>query len=273
MKPPAFQFYVDDFIGGTVALTTVEVGAYIRLLCYQWGTGSIPGDQESLTLIAGAIVSGKVIAKFPNGKNRRLEMERRKQKEYRDKQRLKGIASGVSRSNRGSTVVQPKANRGSTKPEPSSVGSRLEPEGNSPSPVSSLQSPNNTPIVPMVGLDIFEILQNRIGFLFGRPANSPAIYSEQSMLSEISRRPDVLDEMGVIEVFSKKPDNWFPQSVDKLLAGWQSTLDKARSYDNRTKINGRVAEKRVDRSIGTANEGVASQYKGLGRVAKVPDKR
>ncbi len=143
MKPPAFQFYVDDFIGGTVALTTVEVGAYIRLLCYQWGTGAIPSDQESLTLIAGAIVSGKVIAKFPNGKNRRLEMERRKQKEYRDKQRLKGIASGVSRSNRGSTVVQPKANRGSTKPEPSVVGSRFEPEGNSPSPVSSLQSPKD----------------------------------------------------------------------------------------------------------------------------------
>jgi uncharacterized protein YdaU (DUF1376 family) len=34
-KPPAFQFYADDFLGGTIDLTTEEVGAYIRLLCFQ----------------------------------------------------------------------------------------------------------------------------------------------------------------------------------------------------------------------------------------------
>jgi hypothetical protein len=123
-----------------------------------------------------------------------------------------------------------------------------------------------------VGLDIFKILENRVGFMFSRPANSPAIYSEQSMISEISRRPDVIQELEIIERLKGKPDNWFPQSVEKLLQNWQSTLDKARNYESRTKTNGKNHPQRVDRSIGTANEGIASKYKGLGRVAEIQDK-
>lgn len=34
-----------------------------------------------------------------------------------------------------------------------------------------------------------------------------------------------------------------------------------------------IAEKRIDRSIGTANEGTAILYKGLGKVSSVPDQR
>ena len=83
MNPPAFQFYPDDFIGGTVDLSTEDVGAYIRLLCYQWGRGSIPDAPLSLQRIAGCQVSKDVLSKFPGGKNRRLELVRSEQIEYR----------------------------------------------------------------------------------------------------------------------------------------------------------------------------------------------
>ena len=83
VNPPAFQFYPDDFIGGTVDLSTEDVGAYIRLLCYQWGRGSIPDAPLSLQRIAGCQVSKDVLSKFPGGKNRRLELVRSEQIEYR----------------------------------------------------------------------------------------------------------------------------------------------------------------------------------------------
>jgi len=61
---PAFQFYADDFLAGTLEMTPAEVGTYIRLLCYQWSNGSIPNDLRKLKLIAGGTVSQSVLAKF-----------------------------------------------------------------------------------------------------------------------------------------------------------------------------------------------------------------
>jgi len=124
MKPPAFQFYADDFLGGTCDMRADEVGAYMRLLCYQWNRGCIPiDDREKLERITGCEVSNDVLMKFPDGKNRRMESERAKQSAYRENQRKKGVASAKARFNRGSTVVQPSA-----------ADSRLEPKVNSPSP-------------------------------------------------------------------------------------------------------------------------------------------
>ncbi len=77
--PPAFQFYADDFVAGTVCFTAEEVGAYIRLLCFQWGNGSIPVRADQVDRIAGCPVSAEVLAKFPSGKNPRMESERLKQ--------------------------------------------------------------------------------------------------------------------------------------------------------------------------------------------------
>jgi hypothetical protein len=73
-------------------------------------------------------------------RNARLENERKKQQAYRQKQSEKGKASAKARFNRGSTADEPtieNTNRGSGSVQPSG-----EPEANSP--VSSLQSPNNT---------------------------------------------------------------------------------------------------------------------------------
>lgn len=132
LKPPAFQFYPDDFISGTFAMTDEEVGQYMRLLCKQWNHGSIDPNSAAEN-IRSATVSPRVLAKFRKGqdgllRNLRMEQERRKQAKYRQQQSLKGQASAKARFNRGSTVVQPKVNQ------------RLEPEGNSPSPSPSPSS-------------------------------------------------------------------------------------------------------------------------------------
>lgn len=134
-KAPAFQFYVDDFLAGTLELSQADVGAYIRLLCFQWNRGSIPVETEKQQRLAGGSVSVDVLAKFrlqPDGRlvNERMEKEREKQIAYRELQAKKGIASGKARrkepgTNTGSTTVQP-----SHEPD-------TQPKGNSPSPSPS----------------------------------------------------------------------------------------------------------------------------------------
>ena len=124
MNPPAFQFYADDFIGGTVAMSAEECGAYIRLLCYQWGKGSIPETQALLDRIAGASVTETVLDKFPGRKNPRLEFERRKQIEYRAKQAINGA--------KGGRPAKPKPN-----PSLSFGLTQMKPKKSSPSPSPS----------------------------------------------------------------------------------------------------------------------------------------
>src|SRR5438105_1430800 len=58
-KPPAFQFYVKDWLSSPATRTmTLEArGAYIQLLATAWDNdppGSLPKDDERLRMLAGA---------------------------------------------------------------------------------------------------------------------------------------------------------------------------------------------------------------------------
>jgi len=44
-KDPAFLFYVGDFNDGTQDFTNEEVGAYLRLLLFQFSQGHLPIDR------------------------------------------------------------------------------------------------------------------------------------------------------------------------------------------------------------------------------------
>lgn len=99
MRPPAFQFYPDDFLAGTFDLSPHEVGVVIRLLCHQWNRAFLPNDVEKLQRLAGGPVSDDVLSKFPvaedgTRKNVRLETERAKQLAYREKQAQFGKTGG-----------------------------------------------------------------------------------------------------------------------------------------------------------------------------------
>jgi uncharacterized protein YdaU (DUF1376 family) len=112
MKPPAFQFYGDDFVAGTSDMTQAETGAYILLLCRQWAAGEIPADYDRLKLIAKGEVSDHVLAKFPDGKNARMEAVRTQRDEWVKKSKLAGERSAAAR------LVQPNANQMATKLQP-----------------------------------------------------------------------------------------------------------------------------------------------------------
>jgi uncharacterized protein YdaU (DUF1376 family) len=97
---PAFQLYVRDFLIGVMTLSNEEVGAYTRLLLYQWDTGCIPDDPVKLARILGVSAEEAerlfmaLAHKFVHvhdgcWRNERLENERKKQAAYNASQQRK----------------------------------------------------------------------------------------------------------------------------------------------------------------------------------------
>jgi len=132
MKAPAFQLYAADFYMDTASWTCNQVGAYIRLLMYEWINGALPKEISHLSRIAGidirnmqkmwsAVLAKKFIIDDANMLvNPRLEREREKQQNYRKSQEESG--------RRGGKITQEKRRNMESEPssEPSSENKALQ---------------------------------------------------------------------------------------------------------------------------------------------------
>jgi uncharacterized protein YdaU (DUF1376 family) len=84
-KSPAFSFYPDSWVLGTMAMTFEEQGVYLRMLCFQWANG--PSDANAYANACGLAYQTHVerilLSKFVRigdaWCNERLEQERLKQ--------------------------------------------------------------------------------------------------------------------------------------------------------------------------------------------------
>lgn len=104
MNSPAFQFYAQDFLVGTAGMPVAVVGAYIRLLCYQWCKGGLENDNETLMELAVCDVTTltKCLPKFSlcnDGllRNEKLEKVRKERQEWITKSSLGGKKSALKR--------------------------------------------------------------------------------------------------------------------------------------------------------------------------------
>lgn len=126
-QPPAFQFYPKDFLAdiNVASMSMEERGIYITLLSYCWIEGWLPSGSTKLQRLCNNPLNweeswGNISPCFyeKDGKlyHKRLEEERRKQIEWREKSREGGIKSGEARrqSKGGSRVVEPNANQRAT---------------------------------------------------------------------------------------------------------------------------------------------------------------
>jgi uncharacterized protein YdaU (DUF1376 family) len=109
-KPPAFQFYAADFILDTAGMSTEQVGAYIRLLCFAWVNTGIPEEAAQQAQIAGlparrfaSHVWPAVARCWDSGDGRlvnpRQEKERQRQIAWREKSAKGGKANGKPKAN------------------------------------------------------------------------------------------------------------------------------------------------------------------------------
>lgn len=147
--PPAFQLYTDDFVAGTISMSLEQVGAYIRLLCYQWSHGAIPADAGGRARAAGADLAAwpaiwcALEPKFPGDRNPRLEAVRAERMAFIESRRVNG-AKGAPFGKLGG---RPKRN-----PTRGSVGGGYEtPLLSSCLPVSSPSLPPQVATQPSEG--------------------------------------------------------------------------------------------------------------------------
>jgi len=140
----SFPFYPTDFLMGTMFLSTEEVGAYIRLLCYQWQEGKIPENSENLKKISG--ISRKklenVLKKFQRYEensefflvNDRLEVVRGEREQFIEIQRANGKKGGRPPKQKPEGLENPRVSQDIT---------QTKPELTLPSP-----SPSPSPLIP-----------------------------------------------------------------------------------------------------------------------------
>ena len=98
-KAPAFQFYAQDFLTGTLHLTMEERGLYITLLSLQWSKGSIPKERLGLVIQrewedVPPLVKEKFDDLVEFVRNNRLYQAKLKMDSFREKQRINGLKGG-----------------------------------------------------------------------------------------------------------------------------------------------------------------------------------
>lgn len=109
-RPPSFDFYPDDFVGGTMGMHPCARGIYISLLCYQWSHGAIPNPTNirQFVQITGAMPDElkehlpEVLLKFErreNGSfiNARIEREYARKVEIREKRSAVGKSGAIAK--------------------------------------------------------------------------------------------------------------------------------------------------------------------------------
>lgn len=110
-KSPAFSFYADSWLGGTLRMSFEEKGIYMELLSDQWCNGGFSKDM-AMRVCRGAdeaVVMRILDDKFTLGKdglyvNTRLEAERQKQLERSEKARKSGLKGGRPKSEKKATA-------------------------------------------------------------------------------------------------------------------------------------------------------------------------
>lgn len=118
-KNPAFLFYTDNFMGGTMFFTDEQVGQYIRLLCAEHHTGHL--TKEQMIRFCGGKEDKMIFEKFnidENGLyyNERLETEIAKRDNFsgsRSTNSSKGWEK--RRANSGGEAVSPTKKKGRVK--------------------------------------------------------------------------------------------------------------------------------------------------------------
>lgn len=153
--PPSFDFFYNDWIGGTAHLSLIDEACYLKLLIYQWQNGYIPIDPVvrqhlcSMSEDAWRAVWGRISEKFVPKEledgttvliNERMDVDRdeaiaswKPRKEVSDARRRAGRKGGIA-SGRSRSASKTPLNKGSnprSKNEAKTKQNEAKPEGGS----------------------------------------------------------------------------------------------------------------------------------------------
>lgn len=227
-KPPAFQFYVKDWLSdiNVRCMTPEERGGYIELLAIEWNENGLPNDDQILATLSGLGERwfngpGEKIKKCfrLRGKklvNSRLEKERKLQRQRRLECSLAGRKSASMRKDKKKKVtpVQRPFNQNST---------NVQRKGNSSSASSSSTSKkNNTPPIVPPGGDEFETFWKAYPKKKskGQAEKAWKVLKPSKQLQD--RILDAIEQAKTSEDWTKDGGKWIPHPATWLNAkGWE----------------------------------------------------
>ena len=124
-KRPSFAFYSQDFIVGTMFMSDAQVGAYIRLLCWQHQKGRL-----AETLVKKITDDAEVLEKFVVDEdglyyNKKLEKVMEDRKNFTERQSENGSKGGRPK-NPNETQMKPKQNPNESLRVENEIGKEIE---------------------------------------------------------------------------------------------------------------------------------------------------
>lgn len=237
-------------MGGSILFNLEQRGLYITLLCLQWDHGHVTEDEWlSLSSAMAQPMAKHVLAKFTKGsdglfRNARMEEERAKQAEFRANRSESGKVGANKRWHSHSTAI--------AQPMDSHAFANSKPIANdsSPSPSPSSSTPVQGELEPPPGFPKTEAEAIAHCAFVGATAES------------------------AITAYHKAVSRGFTDASGRPIHNFRSYLKTEQTYADDRKAReqrqatGKNTQQRVDRNIGTANEGRASEYAGVGRLVK-----
>ena len=220
-RAPAFQFYADDFLAGTMTMTNEERGAYISLLCLQWSKGFVTAlDIQRICLGMPTHCQSICQDKFEAGddghyRNKRLEKERSKQKERSEKQR--DIAN--LRWNKDANALPTHCH------EHADEYARSIPESCFPSPSPSPKEDTKRENALSQELEAFRI---RICSWFKRRPETRWSDKEIKLLEEAFESGFTSEELDLLEKFYCGNSKYKRRDIKTLLNNWNTEIDRAK---------------------------------------------
>lgn len=208
-KPPAFQFYANDFVTGTSTLTTAEVGGYILLLCEQWDKGAIPGgDPKRLAQVMrcsqglAKAIWASVSSKFARGddgawRNERLETVRAEQVLFRLRQAQNGSKGGRPRKPTGNPSHNPPDNPDHNPTQTHKKALRT--------PVSTRDESKNDSSAPVPG----DLLAEHQRLFLAKYGQKPMYDGrDASVAQRLIRKLGLTKATALVEAFFSSRDRW-----------------------------------------------------------------
>lgn len=232
----SFPFYPSDFILGTMLMTAEEVGAYIRMLCFQWEQGAVPCDEVKIAKITGIPYKrmGDVLVKFcptDHGlKNERLERVRSEREAYQKRQSEIGKKGGRPKAN-------PFEKEKGLETQPfCETEAKVKPPSPSPSPLPP--KPPEPPAPPSLGLEgespprpVLTPEQLEVGSWFGRRPTTPWSEKEQKAWVKIPKPIDPEDWQALRWFYTMSGCQYLRRDLLTLLNQWSGEIDRAKNYN------------------------------------------
>ena len=218
-RAPAFQFYADDFLAGTMTMTNEERGAYISLLCLQWSKGFVTElDIQRICLGMPTHSHGICQSKFqadPESRyrNLRLEVERSKQKERSQKQTDIANLRWKKDANAMPTHYQ----------EDAKAYAESVPEVCSPSPSPSPTEDTKKEKALSPDLEAFRL---RVGAMVRRRPTTQLSTKEMKALKEVFAFNTPESDLVLLEQRYQSNDKYLRRELITLLNNWNGEIDK-----------------------------------------------